>query len=79
MTDPNQRVAHSAIIIGVDTPKDTHMAAAIDPQGRRLAERAVRTSPAGLLTLLTWSRQPGTERTWGVQGTGSYGAGLTRR
>jgi transposase len=78
MTDLNQRVDQGAIIIGVDTHKDTHVAVAIDPQGRRLAERAVSTSPAGLLALLTWSRQLGSERTWGVEGTGSYGAGLTR-
>src|SRR3954454_17224515 len=78
MPDLNQQVDLGEIIIGVDTHKDTHVAVAIDPQGRRLAEQAVATSPAGLLALLNWSRQLGSERTWGVEGTGSYGAGLTR-
>src|SRR4051794_4751980 len=78
MPDLNQQVDLGEIIVGVDTHKDTHVAVAIDPLGRRLAQQAVSTTPAGLLTLLAWSRQMSTTRTWGIEGTGSYGAGLTR-
>ena len=47
----------------------------IDPLGRRLGQQTVGTNHAGLLA---WSRQLSTTRTWGVEGIGSYGAGLTR-
>ena len=78
MTDLQQRVDRVGIIVGVDTHKDTHVAVAIDPQGRRLGQQTVSTNHAGLLTLIAWSRQLSTTCTWGVEGTGSYGAGLTR-
>jgi hypothetical protein len=78
MTDQHERVDLGEIIVGVDTHKDTHVAVAIDPLGRRLDQRTVCTDRAGLLTLLEWSRKLSTSRVWGVEGTGSYGAGLTR-
>lgn len=78
MTDMHQRFDLGEIIVGVDTHKDTHVAVAIDPLGRRLADQTVNTDHAGLLRLLAWSRELSTTRTWGVEGTGSYGAGLTR-
>ncbi len=66
------------IIIGVDTHKDVHAAVAIDRLGRRLEHRSVATTESGLIELLNWAQQLGRERAWGVEGTGSYGAGLTR-
>lgn len=78
MTDLHHVDDLGETIVGVDTHKDTHVAVAIDPLGRRLAQQTVSTDHAGLLTLLAWSRQLSTTRTWGVEGTGSYGAGLTR-
>ena len=78
MTDQHERVDLGEIIVGVDTHKDTHVAVAIDPLGRRLDQRTVCTDRAGLLSLLEWSRKLSTSRVWGVEGTGSYGAGLTR-
>jgi len=36
------------------------------------------TTKSGLIELLNWAQQLGRVRLWGVEGTGSYGAGLTR-
>jgi len=36
------------------------------------------TTKSGLIELLNWAQQLGRVRAWGVEGTGSYGAGLTR-
>jgi transposase len=78
MTDITSAVDLGGIIVGVDTHKDNHVAVAIDPLGRRVAQCTVSTDRAGLVNLLQWSRQLNATRTWGVEGTGSYGAGLTR-
>src|SRR5947199_4981437 len=48
------------------------------PWGASCAQTSVTTSARGLRDLLDWARQLGEDRRWGVEGTGSYGAGLTR-
>jgi transposase len=78
MTATPSAVETGDIIIGVDTHKDIHAAVAIDRLGRRLKHRSVATTRSGLIELLRWARQLGSDRVWGVEGTGSYGAGLTR-
>jgi transposase len=78
MTGSSSTVEVGAVIVGVDTHKDVHVAVAIDALGRRLAERSVPSTPAGLAQLRRWSRDMGSKRVWGVEGTGSYGAGLAR-
>jgi transposase len=67
------------LVIGVDTHKDTHTAAVVAATtGQTLATVTVAATPAGYQQLLHWAaRQPGLRR-WAVEGTGSYGAGLTR-
>ena len=67
-----------AIIVGVDTHTDTHTAVAIDLAGRRLADVEVPANPAGYRRLLEWANTHGTIDAVGVEGTGSYGAGLAR-
>ena len=67
-----------AIIVGVDTHTDTHTAVAIDLAGRRLADVEVTACPAGYRRLLEWANTHGTIDAIGVEGTGSYGAGLAR-
>lgn len=64
--------------LGVDTHRDVNVAYALDRLGRRLDERTAPTTQAGSLALLQWGQQLGPDRVWGVEGTGSYGAGLTR-
>ena len=62
----------------VDTHFDVHVAAALDERGALLGVESFETTPAGYDKLLTWLRSFGTVELLGVEGTGSYGAGLTR-
>ena len=66
------------VVIGVDTHQDEHVAFAIDHQGVRLAQRYVPATSYGYGQLERWSRKLGEVRAFGVEGTGSYGAGLAR-
>jgi transposase len=66
------------VTVGVDTHKDTHVAAARDQLGRRLGTTQVPASSAGYAQLLAWAHALGEVAAWGVEGTGSYGAGLAR-
>ena len=79
MTALSDRVETDDIIVGVDTHKEVHVAVAIDRVGRRIGELAIPTTEVGLTLLLGWARHLGEERVWGIEGTGSYGAGLARR
>jgi transposase len=63
---------------GVDTHLEVHVAAALDPLGALLGSRGFDTTPAGYLELLTWLESFGAVTKVGVEGTGSYGAGLAR-
>jgi transposase len=67
-----------AITGGVDTHADTHVAAALDPLGGLLGVREFPATAAGYAGLLGWLGGFGTVALVGVEGTGSYGAGLTR-
>ncbi|MBD1847939.1 transposase, partial [Cyanobacteria bacterium FACHB-63] len=71
-TDPN------AVIIGVDTHRDTHAAVAINGLGARLGDRIIPTTPAGYQQLLEWAKTFGGVTVFGVEGTRSYGKGLTQ-
>ena len=66
------------IIGGVDTHKDLHLAAAITETGHLLGTAAFPTTPQGYRHLLAWLQGFGRLRRVGIEGTGSYGAGLTR-
>ena len=66
------------VIGGVATHGRTHHAAAIDQQGRLLGDREFPADSGGYRQLLGWLRRHGNPDTVGVEGTGSYGAGLTR-
>ncbi|WP_460885269.1 IS110 family RNA-guided transposase, partial [Paractinoplanes abujensis] len=66
------------VIGGVDTHADTHTAALIDQTGRLLGREQFPADVAGYQTLLAWMRSHGPIRAVGVEGTGSYGAGLAR-
>jgi transposase len=66
------------IIIGVDTHKDVHVAVAINEIGARLGMLTIPVSPKGYQNLETWARAFGMIYAFGIEGTGSYGAGLAR-
>ena len=63
---------------GVDTHAEVHVAAALDAVGGLLGVREFPATAAGYAGLLGWLRSLGTIALVGVEGTGSYGAGLAR-
>jgi transposase len=67
-----------AITGGVDTHADLHVAAALDSVGGLLGVREFPATAAGYAELLGWLRSLGNLALAGVEGTGSYGAGLAR-
>jgi transposase len=67
-----------AITGGVDTHADTHVAAALDPVGGLIGVREFPVTAAGYASLLRWLGEFGTVCLVGIEGTGSYGAGLAR-
>src|SRR3954454_3171551 len=66
------------VTVGVDTHTDQHVGVALDQFGRRLGARGAPTTTVGFAELVAWARTFGTLERLGVEGTGSYGAGLTR-
>jgi transposase len=70
--------AAAAVIGGVDTHADVHVAAACDHLGAVLGTKSFPTTTAGYRQLLAWLRTFGDVTVVGIEGTGSYGVGLTR-
>ena len=65
-------------VIGVDTHRDSHTVAVCTPTGAVIAETTVAADAAGYRRLLRFvcERAAG-RRVWAIEGTGSFGAGLT--
>jgi hypothetical protein len=68
-----------AITGGVDTHADGHVAAALDPIGGLLGVQEFPATAAGYAGLPGWLDGFGTVALAGIEGTGSYGAGLASR
>lgn len=66
------------IYCGVDTHADTHHAAIITDTGILIGSRQFDTTTDGYSELIDWVLGHGVLVTVGVEGTASYGAGLTR-
>jgi transposase len=66
------------IVGGVDTHLDVHVAAAVDPVGGLLGVESFPTTPTGYHDLSSWLSSFGPVERVGVEGTGTYGAGLAR-
>jgi transposase len=66
------------VIVGIDTHKDLHVAAAIDDKGKILDTLSFTTTTFGFRQLIKWTKKLGTPHRFGIEGTGSYGASLTR-
>jgi len=73
MTEPA-----TGIYGGVDTHKDMHVAAVVDQSGRIHDVASFPATTTGYRQLLGWMRRHGKLVRVGVEGTGSYGAGLAR-
>jgi transposase len=67
-----------AITGGVDTHAGVHVAAALDPIGGLPGVQEFPATAAGYARLLSWLGGFGTVCLAGIEGTGSYGAGLAR-
>jgi transposase len=66
------------VILGVDTHLDVHVGAVISETGKLIATLSVSANTTGYLDLLTWASSFGRLCRAGVEGTGTYGAGLAR-
>jgi transposase len=68
---------HVDLVIGIDTHKETHTAAFVDRFGAVHEVFEVEANAAGYQRLLDAASEHRGQRVWAVEGTGSYGAGLT--
>ncbi|MEO5654168.1 MAG: IS110 family transposase [Marmoricola sp.] len=66
------------IIGGIDTHAETIHVAAIDPWGRELDDQEFATTPAGYRQALQFLTDLGQVTGIGIEGTSSYGLGVTR-
>jgi transposase len=65
-------------VIGVDTHKASHTAAVVTPTGGAVAHLTVPSDAFGAKRVLAFARRHAPDRrVWAVEGTGSFGAGLT--
>lgn len=72
------KVIPRAIVGGVDTHKDLHVAAVVDAQDRVIGTRTFAATRQGYRQMLTWMYSLGELKRIGIESTGSYGAGLLR-
>jgi transposase len=68
----------ATVVVGIDTHADTHVAVALSNLGARLGCISVPTTVRGFAELLGWARGLGEVTTFGIEGTGSFGATLMR-
>lgn len=66
------------VIGGVDTHKDLHVAAVVDQAGKILGAESFPNDARGFRQLAAWMARHGELDRVGIEGTGSYGAGLAR-
>ena len=79
LTNTNmQRPEEGQVVIGVDTRKEIHVAAAVDWQGALVDERCFATARQGCRQLESWARSLGDVLRVGVECSGSYGSDLAR-
>ena len=73
-----RRPRQGQVVIGVDTHREIHVAAAVDWQGTLVGEECFPTTRQGYRLLESWARSLGDVLRVGVECSGSYGSGLTR-
>jgi transposase len=66
------------VTLGVDTHGDVHVAVALDQLGGTLGSVQVPATRRGFRQLVEWASDLGVIDRIGIEGTGSYGAGLSR-
>ncbi len=76
MSSVTRQPAARKVIVGVDTHKHVHVAVAVDILGTRLGDQSFVADSGGYQALITWAEIHGPIEAFGIEGTGSYGAGL---
>lgn len=76
MTSMDHERPPRRVVIGVDTHKYVHVAVALDEHGARLGAGSFAADRSGYQQLISWATDFGAPLTFGVEGSGSYGAGL---
>ncbi len=79
ITQVNEDEEETMVAVGVDTHKGSHFAVALDQLGQLLGELVIEVSAAGYRELERWATglsAGGRQLCFGIEGTGSYGAGL---
>lgn len=72
--DPHRR----RVVVGVDTHKHIHVAVGLDAIGGVIGSRSFAADSGGYAELIAWAiALGGSTLTFAIEGTGSYGAGLT--
>lgn len=71
-------IQNNEVILGIDTHLDIHVGVIIDYRGKWLGTLSIATNPAGYNELLSWAQSFGQLRRAGIEGTGTYGAGIAR-
>lgn len=75
MDTPKEQVD---VVIGVDTHKHTHTASVVDTLGAELSTTTLPANPLGYRRLLRFAKTHSSgRRVWAIEGSGSYGSGLT--
>jgi transposase len=77
-TMPDSTRPRKGVVGGIDTHADVHVAAVIDALGGLLATNSFNADSAGYAQLHCWLESYGPVLGVGVEGTGSYGAGVAR-
>jgi transposase len=70
--------ATRTVVGGIDTHSKVHVVAALDDVGGLLGSESFAADPPGYEALLSWLENFGRLSKVGVEGTGSYGAGICR-
>jgi len=78
MSEHQQGSSPHNIVVGVDTHRDFHVAAAIDSRGALLGSHTFPATQAGYTDLVAWARSFGDVDRVGVECTGSYGSAISR-
>jgi transposase len=74
----NPPSSSGGLVAGIDTHKDTHHVAILDTVGRPVADREFRADGRGYAQIINFLQEHGQVGLVGVEGTGSYGAGISR-
>jgi transposase len=78
MTGHSLTHGETEVFLGIDTHSDNHVGAAVDGAGRMLGTLEFVTTAAGFRRFETWCQSLGSVVAYGIEGTSSYGAGVSR-